>query len=147
MRTLNCLICGKEFETNHSREKTCGKECSRKHKNKLTATTYDRDARREYQREYLSTFQGYLTRKLGVLKARGREFNLTYDDLRDFWYIQRGLCALTCVTLKIGAKDTKHMPSVDRKDNSKGYTRGNIQWVSQWANRKKGAKESWQPSL
>lgn len=38
MRKANCIICGKEFETNHSTQKTCGFEChmihSRKQSNK-----------------------------------------------------------------------------------------------------------------
>lgn len=29
MRTLVCSICNKNFTTNHSRQKTCSKECSR----------------------------------------------------------------------------------------------------------------------
>lgn len=56
---------------------------------------------------------------------RGLEYNITAEYLFEVWNKQDGLCVYTGLPLKIG----KGEASVDRIDPSKGYVRGNVQWV------------------
>jgi hypothetical protein len=76
------------------------------------------------------------------LKIRNKEVNLTLDDLLEVWENQNGICPYTGVTL-IHPKDGKnesmiYKASLDRIDSSKGYVKGNIQFLSVAANHGKG---------
>lgn len=71
--------------------------------------------------------------------SRGREYTITYDDIVTLYNKQRGLCALTGWELTPLVK-CKNTISIDRIDNSKGYTIDNIQLVAAQANI---AKNKW----
>jgi hypothetical protein len=63
-------------------------------------------------------------------KQKGIEFNLIKSDI-----IIPTLCPIFKVPLICGTKsDYSYSPSVDRVDNSKGYTKENIQVISKKAN-------------
>jgi hypothetical protein len=77
-----------------------------------------------------------------------KECTITLDDLKKQWDDQKGKCPYTGWELK-NLPDTntkKQLPltpdraSLDRKDSSKGYVPGNIQFVSTMANY---AKNRW----
>lgn len=61
-------------------------------------------------------------------KQRNIYFNLEFEDLKE---------PSTCPVLGIplDRRDNDHAPSVDRFDNNKGYTKDNINIISQRANR------------
>lgn len=64
-------------------------------------------------------------------KERGIEFNITKDDVRE---LTPAVCPVLGIPLSFdGELDTS--PSIDRLDNSKGYTRENIRIISTRANR------------
>jgi len=55
---------------------------------------------------------------------------------------QNGKCALSGLPIKISASSEEHFngmttASLDRKDSSKGYVRGNLQWTHKMVNRMK----------
>lgn len=55
---------------------------------------------------------------------------------------QKGICALSGLPIKIAASTEEHFngmttASLDRKDSSKGYIRGNLQWTHKMVNRMK----------
>lgn len=69
----------------------------------------------------------------GVLRksaaARGIAVEIAIEDLQDLWERQGGKCALSGIPLAIAAKGRGLTASVDRIDSSKGYTKGNLQFV------------------
>ena len=89
----------------------------------------------ERRKEYYSSIPG----KLASIKSRSRiknlEFNVTLEYLESI-YPDDSLCPLLNIPLDWNAP-SKHpsTPSVDRIDSSKGYIKGNVQWVSWRANR------------
>ncbi len=58
-----------------------------------------------------------------------REFSIVKEDI-----VIPEVCPLLGIEIRIGAKDRHHSPSLDRKDNTKGYTPDNIWVVSSRAN-------------
>ena len=73
-------------------------------------------------------------------KARGLAFDLTAKDIRDLYDEQQGLCALSGqpIFLPLSSKYASVTASVDRIDNSKGYTRENVQLVHKHINMLRG---------
>lgn len=75
----------------------------------------------------------------GRLKAKAKinkvEFNITIHELQDLLEVQNFKCALSGMDIKynpnigVKANQTTNLASVDRIDSSKGYVKGNIQWV------------------
>ena len=71
--------------------------------------------------------------------------NLTIEDLKEIWEKSGGICPYTKIklTLPIGFANPNpaisyRMASIDRINSSKGYVRGNIQYVSRNINYAKG---------
>lgn len=69
--------------------------------------------------------------------ASGLEFTLTFDDI-----VIPDYCPILGVYLNVNSGKSgayTNSPSLDRIDNTKGYTKDNIQVISQLANAMKGA--------
>ena len=65
-------------------------------------------------------------------KENGREFNISVEDI-----IIPDKCPILGLDLNMNSGKSgayRNSPSLDRKDNSKGYTKDNIQVISQLAN-------------
>ena len=65
-------------------------------------------------------------------KELGREFTIEVSDI-----IIPDICPILGITLNMNSGKSgayRNSPSLDRKDNSKGYTKDNIQVISQLAN-------------
>lgn len=103
------------------------------------------------KRNYFNTFTNnldkafnyYFIQARGNAKKRNINFDITENDLKSLYEQQDGLCALSGIkmTFKPGTRkrinNTKL--SVDRINNSKGYTKDNIQLITWQANMAKGA--------
>lgn len=69
-------------------------------------------------------------------KRRNRqEFDLSLDYLEEVWNNQEGICPYTKINLLLNTHsyrnpDIRYVASLDRIDNSKGYIKGNVQFVS-----------------
>lgn len=66
-------------------------------------------------------------------KQRGMEFNLQIEDIPD---IPKRCPVFPWIVLvyRVGVERGFDSPSLDRIDNSKGYIKGNIRWISFRAN-------------
>jgi hypothetical protein len=75
--------------------------------------------------------------------ARGIEFAVQPEDAWERYLAQGGVCALSGVVLFITRNTKKsrsgdQTASLDRLDGSKGYVKGNIQWVHKVVNLMRG---------
>src|ERR1700728_366170 len=86
-----------------------------------------------------SRFRRIYTRARWDAARSGKEFTVSLESLYRKWLSQNGRCALTGEELYLG-KNTeeqehgKNTASLDRKDSTKGYVPGNIQWVKKEIN-------------
>lgn len=70
---------------------------------------------------------------------KGREFNLDMSYLWDLFLKQNRLCALSGIPLSLGRghytkKRWSQTASLDRIDSTKGYIKGNVQWLHKYVN-------------
>jgi hypothetical protein len=63
-------------------------------------------------------------------KRRGLRWRLTPQDIESVWIQQGGKCKQTGISLTCGTMSSDHTWSIDRIDNTKDYTKDNIQIVS-----------------
>ena len=146
MGIVICGNCGKEFEkplTEITRNKKlnrpnfCTRTCVGKHNVKnfgdkrfdLTTLGYDR-----YNNEY-TKFRYHFRN----IKKRNHIIDVTIDDLKEQWEKQNGICEFSGINLILSSykkinKSPIDAASLDRVDNSKGYIKGNIRWVSRSIN-------------
>lgn len=73
---------------------------------------------------------------LNCAKRRFKDVNITLDDLKEVWERQNGICPYTGYKLilpeysNVNKIDFFHRASLDRIDSSKGYIKGNVQFIS-----------------
>lgn len=70
---------------------------------------------------------------------RGLEFNLEPEYLQNLFNKQNGRCRYSglLLTLSKSNRDVSSTASLDRIDSSKGYVKGNVQWVHKKVNKMK----------
>lgn len=73
------------------------------------------------------------------IKKRNQTIDVSIDDLKEQWELQNGICEFSGVKLILSShtkiqKNPIYAASLDRIDNSKGYIKGNIRWVSRAMN-------------
>jgi hypothetical protein len=144
--TVVCEVCNKSFdkptnEYNRSirvgRKFFCSRSCSgtayvshlKKYAGQYTSNLISGSSKDDY-----SDFRVYLRRS----RNRFKEVSVTLDDLKRVWDNQSGICVYTGVKLirpsETKENDPNYTASLDRIDSSKGYVKGNIQFISMAAN-------------
>jgi len=137
VRDKKCVTCVR------SRDRTRNKTPRRKERDRTRNKTLERKAQqaelraagyhREWQRnDWLSDPRKRLLKKAKErAKLYKRKFALKLEDIAIPEH-----CPLLGIPLYVGTKQVKNnSPTIDRKDSSKGYVRGNV-WVISWrANR------------
>jgi hypothetical protein len=105
----------------------------------LLMATLDKKARKKaYKKLYYATKAGHIRRNLGQIKNRAKRKNIEFD--LDFEYVESlavNICPVFDFDLSWGQAEGKilfNSPSLDRIDPSKGYVKGNIQFISHLAN-------------
>ena len=92
------------------------------------------ESRKEYSKNKNASVPGRLQDAKSRSRVKNLEFNITLEYLESIYPDDR-LCPLLNIPLDWNTTP-KHpsTPSIDRIDNSKGYIKGNVQWVSWRAN-------------
>lgn len=146
--TLQCPECGKEFskplkEYNRNqrlgRRSFCGLGCSAKAINRECPKGHKDFYKKYGYKRSLDQFSPFrwFHRRIRARKnlARRGETDLTLQDLKTLWESQNGICPYTRIKMDLpsGSKpDKEGLParaSLDRIDSSKGYVRGNVEFV------------------
>lgn len=75
-------------------------------------------------------------------KIRGIPFKINAKYLNRLWIKQKGICALSGIKIQVAYNETTNgrlnkTASLDRIDSSKGYIKGNVQFVHKTAQRMK----------
>lgn len=144
-----CKNCGVEFEKPNSeinrndrlgRPNFCSRTCVGKNnaKNLLNVKErYDIAQHSDNRKDGFSKFRYHFRN----ISSRYKSVEVTIDDLREQWELQNGICPYTGVELVLSSyskikiyKNPIYSASLDRKDSSKGYIKGNIIWISRVAN-------------
>ena len=60
---------------------------------------------------------------------RNLEWAITIEEIWELFITQDKKCALTLLPIQIGNGRLRETASLDRKDSTKGYIKGNVQWV------------------
>jgi hypothetical protein len=115
-------------------------------KNSLKLTYVCKECSKKKIHEYRNTESGFWVsvwnNLVGNSKNRGLSVSITKDDIQDLWKRQNGLCAITGFQMEL-AKSQKtsrarsfspYRLSIDRIDNSAGYTKDNIRIVCAYVN-------------
>ena len=145
----NCICdqCGTSFYKNkkeltrsnkNNRKHFCCRQCVGLHnvKNFLNAKSCYLIKLHSNNKKSEDTKFGYHLRNI---KKRGKEIDVTINDLKTQWDKQNGTCPFTGIKLVISSyakidKSPIYLASVDRIDSNKGYIKDNIRWVSRAIN-------------
>ena len=145
---LTCPVCQSRFdrplkEYNRSQKKGKPSYCSRKCSSKVNIANIPKETmvtdhlRLIVRSDEYSPFRFHYRNA----KRRNKEFNLTLEYLKELWEKQNGRCSYTGWKLKNlpNLSYANQLPltpdraSLDRIDSSKGYVKGNVQYVSYMA--------------
>lgn len=138
-----CRECVKEYRKSRGIDRYAYNPESHKARQKRFRArhkTYERN----FRRVYLKTIEGKCSKLLASSKSRAAikslEFDLDYD-----WIMQRlsaGKCEASGIEFDYTVPEGQHhgdfVPSIDRIDNNKGYTKDNCWVVCLMINRAKG---------
>lgn len=142
---VQCASCGTSFEKvskeikrsiKLGREQYCSRACAGKSINNIAhlnrVNPLDASHLQLLSRvDEFSPFRPHLRRA----NMRGtKEVSITLEDLKEVWEQQNGMCVYSNVKLThsnySGYNDPIYTTSLDRIDSSKGYVKGNIQFIS-----------------
>lgn len=145
--TLICQQCNSSYQKDkreHERQTRkgvtnhfCSRSCASTHRN-LTLDLGNRMKKNlligNAMRDEYFGFRYYVRKA----RARDKSMNLDLDYIKQLWESQKGRCAFTGIELTTwdshryasGRKNQIRLASLDRIDSSKGYVKGNVQFVS-----------------
>lgn len=128
-----CVICRRELESEWNQQNPEKLKIRRYRNQRKASQTSGSYLRRVGGKTWVSNLLSYLKRKA---KRKGLEFSLSREDI-----VIPTHCPIFGMKLntEVGktTRNRDNSPSVDRIDNSKGYTPDNIQIISYKANRTK----------
>jgi hypothetical protein len=119
----------------------CSKSCAVSYSNRKSPRPTEQLSK-GHPTDELSPFRWFL----GQAQKSGKPTDLTLSDLKTLWEDQAGICPYTKWPLKIRQKSsgkldrTPDVGSLDRIDSSRGYVKGNVQFIALIA---QFAKNSW----
>lgn len=117
--------CASSYNAKHYRSKTLSPK-QLAHLKRISAIA------KQQRRDEYSCFR-YTFRSV---KRRFHQVDITLDDLKEQWDLQKGICPYTNIQLTLPEdKNIQKIPfceraSLDRINSSLGYVKGNIQWIA-----------------
>lgn len=143
---LQCEVCGNSFQRNKSevsrnakvgRKTYCSLNCSGKaHAVYIKGKQQTCHLIPGNRQDDYSMVRVFMARIRLRHRDRGKEYSVTLQDLKEQWELQKGVCPYTGWNL-ITPRNTKgkrhtapDTASLDRIDSSKGYIKGNVEFVS-----------------
>lgn len=148
---FHCSNCGKlslkknsayNYNLKHSGNNFCSLGCSSSFNGKKDPNRKEHLAKCRIKGLLVrkSTFTATAILKCAKNNIRNRigeklEFNITRAYLKELWESQKGMCPYTNIQLVLPTiyetiKDITIRASLDRIDSSKGYIKGNVQFIS-----------------
>lgn len=144
---IKCDFCGTEFEKPKSeydrniklnRHNFCSRSCSGKYVSSLNlppsqAQLNNRERIKNFCGNRASEYSPFLY-VMRTIRNRFKNVDVDVEYLKEVWERQKGICPYTKLklilpTYKI-SPDTKYRASLDRIDSTKGYIKGNVQFIS-----------------
>jgi hypothetical protein len=120
------------------------------HSQKDGYQSYCKDCRRQISKDWASTLDGFIKKILCDLKFHCKKnkifINLTAEEIKNLYYMQNSLCAITGLPLthiaysKVDNNDISEFfnVSIDRIDPLQDYTKDNIQLIGSMIKKMKG---------
>jgi hypothetical protein len=146
LSSCTCDNCGIEFEKPISeikrneklnRKNFCSRTCVGKNnvKNLPKERIYDISIHSKWRIDEYTKFRYHYR---NILK-RNKIVELNIQDLKEVWEKQNGVCPYLKINLTLSSyskieKDPILSASLDRIDSTKGYVKGNVQWISRAMN-------------
>jgi hypothetical protein len=128
------------------KQNKCIKQFPPNKQKKNGVDSWCRICRNSYRADIRSTLDGYLN-EMGRWRKNSKysrkideSYNLTFEEKKNLWEKQKGLCALTGMPMTHirGKGHVMTNASIDRIDSSKGYEINNVQLLMWCVNRGKG---------
>lgn len=143
---IMCESCGNVFqrqswEIARNNKKGHKQYCSRSCASKTVANNFGSSRQWEHlnpgnKGDEFSPFRVFMCRIRARMRDRGRECSVTVEDLKEQWEIQNGICPYTGWILQtpkntgVPRHPSPDVASLDRIDSSKGYVKGNVEFIS-----------------
>lgn len=154
---LTCQLCGKSFERklsehtknikNNITKTFCGLSCSTKNRNDSMTNEYWQNQYKKQKKSFdikrhsgnrldeYSPFRFFLNSGRASIKKHKHETDVDLEYLKNLWEEQKGICPYTKIkmilprTTKESNLKSLKKASLDRIDSSKGYIKGNVEFV------------------
>lgn len=127
--------------TNQQRPKDFGKKLYAKQKK-----TFDIKKFCGNRRDVFSPFRLYLGKGRASIVKHRTEIDIDEKYLKEIWDSQKGICPYTGIIMELMETSSKHhrlkslkKASLDRIDSSKGYIKGNVEFVCMAINNAKNS--------
>lgn len=155
MRTtkVKCHTCGVKFRKRNAdynrterlkKSHFCSLSCSASHGNKVHPRYNTSHLNKGWDvKDQYSPFRYFIKKAKERQKhhknKKFKYFNITLEYLLELWENQKGICPYTKVKMNLpeSVDATRNSPkcaSLDRIDPSKGYIKGNVQFITQFVN-------------
>jgi hypothetical protein len=146
---ITCASCGQKVEKRAAeieRQKKKGKKlfycnlkCHGKNKKNIEHISkfHDNFKITKYirQPDEHTDFRWYIKNIIKNSKKKKQSYDIDLQYLKDLWELQHGICPITGCKLTLRTHNYKqirgpYQASLDRIDNTKGYIKGNVRFVS-----------------
>jgi hypothetical protein len=145
--TCSCDNCGVKFEKPQSeinrnqklgRKNFCSRTCVGKNNTKNFGDGTNRYNIAQHSGSRKDSLTKFRYHFRNILK-RDKQIDISIEDLKLIWEEQNGVCPYLGIKLHLNTytkikKNPITSASLDRIDSSKGYVKGNLQWISRAMN-------------